>query len=182
MTEKHDEIKQFIIDTFPEYHVSIGCMNNVKNVPELRKKLLGGELNCALLNSSLITDVFPVLLACNKAVSDHMDSSKKTRNIHSEILYNMSPSNSISGSLKTFGVTNDQTSFLCASVYKGGSEPNGVETVLKMADGTVTPLTTLEGSCQVEKIKELYKIGDEELTIGSLSDAVVMRIASKHII
>ena len=71
MTEKNDGmIENFIVDAFPEYHVSIGFFNNVNNVPELRKKLLSGELNCALLNSSLITGVFPVLLACNKAVFD----------------------------------------------------------------------------------------------------------------
>jgi hypothetical protein len=43
-----------------------------------------------------VPDVFPVLLAANKAVHLSEKSKTKTRNIYSEILFNLSPTNNVS--------------------------------------------------------------------------------------
>lgn len=47
-----------------------------------------------------VPDVFPVLLAANKAVHLSEQEKMKTRSVYSEVVFNLSPSNNVSEIMK----------------------------------------------------------------------------------
>ena len=166
------------LELFPEYTVSFALFNDVTNVSALRQKLLKGEISCTMVNTNLIPDVFTVLLACNRAVYNITNSSMKTRSIHTEVLYNLSPTSSITDSLKTFGVADDQKSFLCVGIRKN-DENDDFENILKMVDGVSVPTDTLKTLHDAVRIQKLYKITNDEIAVDGLANAVCMRVSTK---
>ena len=180
MVLNREYVQTFKLDLYPEYTATVGLFVDVKNTPEIRSSLLSGKLNCALLNTEIIADVFSLLQACNKAVYSDTNKTMKTRNLHTEILFNLSPSNSIKESLTNFGASDSQTNLIGVCLRKHDDVTDGMETLLKMVDGATTkPLCDIEKYNDVDRIAKLYKVGKEELSIGSLADAVVLRVATK---
>ncbi|CAB3987432.1 Hypothetical predicted protein, partial [Paramuricea clavata] len=86
------EVNQ-VLELYPEYSISVTLFDNVSNMSELREMLVKGKLEAALVNATMVPDIFAVFLAANKAVHLSESSKTKTRNVYSEILFNLSPSN-----------------------------------------------------------------------------------------
>ena len=172
-------IETFKLNLYPEYTATVALFVDVNNVPEIRANLLAGKLNCALLNTEIIADVFSLLQACNKAVYSVTNQTMRTRNLHTEILFNLSPSNSIKEALTAFGVRDVQPNLIGVCLRKSVSETDGMESLINMVDGATKPLNDIEKYNDINKITKLYKITDEELSIGSLAEAVVLRVATK---
>ena len=162
------------VDLYPDYTIYACLFTNISNAGELRKKLVKGEMKCALLSTTFIPDIFPVLLACNKAVHCYMNSSMKTRNMHTEILFNLSPTNSINESLKKFGLKDDDTTLLCVSVRN-----DALDGMFDEIQGDVKLVSDLHTVSNLTEIRKLFQITDQELEIGTLSDAVSLRVATK---
>ena len=180
MVLNREHVETFKLDIYPEYTATVALLIDVKNTSEIRSNLLSGKLNCALLNTEIIADVFSLLQACNKAVYSNTNKTMRTRNLHTEILFNLSPSNSIKESLTTFGVSDTQTNLIGVCLRKDDDVTDGMDTLLKMVDGATTkPLCDIEKYCDTNRITKLYKVSEDELSIGSLADAVVLRVATK---
>ena len=173
-----DKIFRQRIDIHPEYTVSAGLLSEVSNTKQLLQLLLKGELNCALLNTTYIPDIFPVLIASTKAAHAHATGAMKTKGIHTELLYNLSPTTSISTALKTFGVKGDEESLLVVCVSKD-IEAEGIVDVVGKIDGVRRDVGDLSEFMSCDKMRKLYGVTDDELCVGSWSDAVTLRIATK---
>ena len=171
-----EKIFKISVDTYPEYNISACLMVNVTNGEEVLKKLIGGELNCALMNTIYIPNIFPVLMASNKAVHLFEHSHMKTRNLHTEILFNLFPTNSINSALKTFGIKGKEESLLLVSVSKNDSD---IQKAAESVRGDLVDLSDLDKFCSLEQIQKLYNITKEELEIGTYSDAITLRVATK---
>ncbi|CAI9723130.1 Hypothetical predicted protein [Octopus vulgaris] len=72
-------------------HVTFALFNNVGNMKEVRQSVMNGEIEAALLKTSMIHDQFQVLTAAHKALHHRRTKKMITKNIHSEILYCLSP-------------------------------------------------------------------------------------------
>ena len=166
-----------VLELYPEYSVSVTLFDNVSNMSELKEMLVKGKLEAALVNATMVPNVFAVLLAANKAVHLSESGKIKTRNVFSEILYNLSPSNNISDSLKTFGLNEKEPVLVVVVINKG--EANKMNSVIPLIKGEQMSLTKLQSIADENKIKKVYKIPETELSCGSLTDAVVTRIATK---
>ena len=178
-----DHIETFNLDLYPDYTVTVALFRDVTNMSEIRASLLAGKLNCALLNVDVIADVFTLLQACNKAVYSNTNQSMKTRKMHTEILYNLSPSKKIKDALNTFGVNDTQQALIGLCLRESVCETDGIESLVEMVDGaTAVSLKDIEQFCDKEKLMKLYKITKEELSVGSLADAIALRVATKDAI
>lgn len=173
-------IETFQNDIFPDSEISVALFESVANCNDLKKLAMTGALDATLLNPSMIVNTFQVLVASNKAL--HLDRCKKrvTRTLHSEVIYNLSPSKNISDAFRRFGMGDKDTSVLLVQIHSQGQ--GTISQVAKHVQGEMVNLSRLQYLSDVNKIKKIYKVQESELRVSTLLDAVVGRMASKEFV
>jgi EKC/KEOPS complex subunit CGI121/TPRKB len=80
-----------------EHRLHIAFFADVKNSAFLRRQLLEGnaEFEYAFLDASLLLSRNHFLAACFRAVNDAIACRLKSRNVHSEIVFALSPNNNV---------------------------------------------------------------------------------------
>ncbi|XP_008785399.1 EKC/KEOPS complex subunit TPRKB-like [Phoenix dactylifera] len=157
---------------------SLALFTDVTNSKELLDSMQAGKLQpeVALLNASLIPDVFPVLAAAHKALIAKSRESLTTHTLHSELVYSYSGSKHITESLKRCGISDDTTYILAARFGASHDEMKDIE---KLICGKEIDLEALGGGAHHAQIQKHYKISAQELAISSLADAITCRIAAR---
>ncbi|KAF5760366.1 putative CGI121/TPRKB superfamily protein [Helianthus annuus] len=158
--------------------LSVALFTDVANSKELLELMQAGTLEpeVALLNASLIPDIFPVLAAAHKTLVAKSRDSLTTRTLHSELVYNYSGSKHISESLKRCGISDSTTYILVARFGALEEEMTAMKTLIK---GKEIDLEELEGKANKPQIQKHYKITGVELGISTLGDAITCRIAAR---
>ena len=79
------------------YPLHIGLFSSVKNAPFLKQQLLEGntEFEYAFLDASVLLSRSHVCAACFRAINDLIQGRLKSKNIHSEIVFSLSPNNNV---------------------------------------------------------------------------------------
>ena len=70
---------------------SIYLFRHVTNSSEIKSKLINGEIDATVLNAALIPDILQIFVAANKASLSNFQGEKLTKTIHTEVLFNLSP-------------------------------------------------------------------------------------------
>ncbi|MFS7994073.1 putative CGI121/TPRKB superfamily protein [Helianthus anomalus] len=158
--------------------LSVALFTDVANSKELLELMQAGTLEpeVALLNASLIPDIFPVLAAAHKTLVAKSRDSLTTRTLHSELVYNYSGSKHISESLKRCGISDSTTYILVARFGALEEEMTAMKTLIK---GNEIDLEELEGKANKPQIQKHYKITGVELGISTLGDAITCRIVAR---
>ncbi|XP_076397262.1 EKC/KEOPS complex subunit TPRKB [Megachile rotundata] len=169
------------LDTETELFCTLYLFINVQNSNEVCKKVISGELSCTIMKASLIVDPFQVLISANKAAINAKTNQLTTKNVHTEILFNLSMSKNISRSLTEFGISDSDKNILIAIVHKANEKPTPdiFEEAIK---GERISISKLPQYTNVELVKKTYKIDKEELSVSNLINSVVSRISSKDFI
>ena len=159
-------------------NVSLALFSDDSNSRELLDLMQSGKLEpeAAFINASLVPDVFPVLAAAHKALLSKSRESLTTRTLHSELVYNCSGSKHITESLKRCGIADDTQYILAARFDASDEEMKALE---KLISGTEIDLSELETRADQPKILKQYKITPQELSISTLPEAIVCRIAAR---
>jgi EKC/KEOPS complex subunit CGI121/TPRKB len=165
-----------------ERFATLALVNNVTNCAHLRSQASAGLIEAALLNPRLLCSEFHVLTAVNKAVMRRADNQMKTKNIYSEIIYNLSPSTNISDSFKNFGIRDDSTDVLVVLLISDPLRSVKVNDVLGIINGEVVSLENIAEMNDTDAIKKVYKISKEECAITSLENSVATRIATRDVL
>ncbi|KAJ1428487.1 hypothetical protein SESBI_09000 [Sesbania bispinosa] len=156
----------------------VALYTDITNSKELLESMQAGtmEPEVALLNASLIPDIFPVLAAAHKTLVAKSRDSLTTRTLHSELVYNYSGSKHITESLKRCGIS-DSTTYILAARFD--ATPDEIKAIEKLMNGKEIDLEELEVRANQPQIQKHYKISALELGISSLADAITCRIASR---
>ena len=82
-----------------EHPLRIILFQKVRNAAFLRRQLLEGnsDFEYAFLDASVLLSRRHVFAACFKAVSDMLNGRLKSRNVHAEIVFSLSPNNNVNG-------------------------------------------------------------------------------------
>ena len=164
----------------PEITIEIKLFKEVSNAPELKKMVLNGQIDAALIKPALIVDKLQVLTAATKAIHANKVNRKITRTLHSEVLYCLSGSKNITESFKRFGLEDkDNTVLIVVITEKDQSGSCFDETQVK---GTQVPVNIVGQFTDQELVKKTYKIKSEELKCYSILDCIISRISSKDIL
>lgn len=160
--------------------VFIKLFKNVKNISNLRKEVLSGQLKCCVLKPSLILDPFQIVVAANKAV---IAEKLTTKSIYTEVLFNLSISKNITQSLQKFGI-DDKEEHVVVVIIKRNDDGDNVNEreIFEKVDGEEVDLKDLSAYSDIDLIKKTYKINDIEFKKVSMLDSVVSRIATKDIL
>ncbi|KAI3712246.1 hypothetical protein L1987_70797 [Smallanthus sonchifolius] len=153
--------------------LSVALFTDVANSKELLELMQAGTLEpeVALLNASLIPDIFPVLAAAHKTLVAKSRDSLTTRTLHSELVYNYSGSKHISESLKRCGISDSTSYVLVARFGASEDETIAMKTPIK---GKEIDLEELEGRANKPQIQSWVELG-----ISTLGDAITCRIAAR---
>ncbi|PIK57960.1 TP53RK-binding protein [Apostichopus japonicus] len=173
-----DHVRTFPVDLFPNSTISIALFDGIKNHDELKKKIISGKIDAALLSAKKICDIFQVLVAATKAVGAKSNGKLKTRSINSEVLFSLSPSNNITESLRTFGVSPSDSAVVAVTI--DDFDGLKIQNVAQQINAEMKPLDQLNRYTDEDIIKKVYKISDAELKHSKLLDSVATRIAVKE--
>ncbi|KAL2063654.1 hypothetical protein VTL71DRAFT_5459 [Oculimacula yallundae] len=150
----------------PAYDLHIALYHNVTNVKFLKEQLLAGntDFEYAMIDTSVILSRIHVLAAAHRAVNDLLENRMRSRNVHSEIVFSLSPNPNIAHSFKTFGITENTTSLLILKLSTPTSPflSSAVQAhLLSSIEGENVPFTDeiLAEGCDVKKVRKAYKLG-----------------------
>ncbi|GBB98390.1 hypothetical protein RclHR1_03210011 [Rhizophagus clarus] len=175
-------MQSFTLETYPTRgQIHILFYKNVSNAADLRKRLLSHdqELSYAFIDAKVVLDKFQLLIATNDAVHHELNSSLITHNIHSEIVYNLSPTTNISESLRRFGIADSSTSI--AVVKVGGNSEEVKSHLSTLIHGEESDIKDFSSFADISKIKKYYKIDDKINDQNEILDMIVGSIAVKSV-
>ncbi|XP_012539100.1 EKC/KEOPS complex subunit TPRKB-like [Monomorium pharaonis] len=163
-------------------YCTLRLFTGVTNTPEIREKLVAGQLRCCMMKASLVVDALQAVVAANKAALSAKRGQLITRTVYTEILFYLSMSKNISRSLAEFGIGTNDRNILAILIHKPGEELSMLEEVSSNIEGESIPISRLQKFTDVNLIRKTYKIDEDELRISSLTDAVVSRISCKEFV
>ena len=87
-----------ILPHMPQYPLQVCLFSDVQNAPFLRQQLLDGNsaFEYAFLDATMLLSKNQVLAACFRAINDKLNNRLKSRNVHSEIVFALSPNSNVS--------------------------------------------------------------------------------------
>ncbi|KYQ56542.1 TP53RK-binding protein [Trachymyrmex zeteki] len=160
---------------------SMCLFTNVTNTIEIREKLITGKLQCCIANVAPIFDPFQVVVAANRAALNSTRNRMVTRNINTEILFNMSLSDSIVCALNQFGLSDDAKTILVVLVHKRGEEKAILEKISEDIKGENISVSHLKNYTDESLVKKTYIITGGLLQNRDLLDAIVSKISGSKI-
>ena len=159
---------------------TVKFMRNVQNGSDIKEKLIKGEIDATIVNASLIPDVLQLYVAANKSALSESKGSKLTKTIHTEVLYNLSPTKKVRESLKVFGI-DDNVKDLLILVFDDESGAK-MSSVLKLVHGDLTDMSELEEAVDWSKIAKMHGLKDEEISHEMLKDLVISKSSCKDLL
>lgn len=168
------------LDPRSEKYLTMYLLTDIKNMINIRKKILSGELNCCILKASMIVDPFQVVVAVNKAVLREKFNCLITKSLSTEILYCISSSTNISLSLAKFGIHDNDKNIILAIIHDENNKNQLTKEILPQIDGKITSISELKKYSDVKLIRKTYKIDNNELKVSSLEDSIVSRIGADY--
>ncbi|XP_072749139.1 EKC/KEOPS complex subunit TPRKB [Anoplolepis gracilipes] len=160
-------------------YCTLHLFTNVTNISEIREKVIGGELRCCVVKASLIIDAFQAIVAANKVALNAKQNRLITKNIYTEVLFYLSTTKKISRALTEFGINDNDKNILIILIHELGEEQSLLEEVLGSIKGERVPISRIQEYTDMNLIKKIYKIDEDELRVSSLVNAIVSRISCK---
>ena len=139
--------------------------------------LLSHGLSLCILQANVVISTNNILQSVFKTLST-VDGKLKTKTVPTEILHNLSPYKQIKQSLTTFGVSKTPDKVWVVSV-----SIDSVDQINKFLEITHSHILSQEAEHVGNRdlIREIYTVSPEELSIGSLEDAITNKIAVKDL-
>jgi EKC/KEOPS complex subunit CGI121/TPRKB len=90
-------METIVLPHLPDYPVHAALFKDVANAPYLRQQLLAGnaEYEYAFLDAAMLVSRSHVFAACLRAINDKLHNRLKSKNVHSEIVFSLSPNNNV---------------------------------------------------------------------------------------
>ena len=140
------------------------------------KDMLKSDLKAAVANPSYIIHPDQLMFAVQKAIYCEGKSQMKTKNVCTELLYNLSPSKSIKDALKTFGVdeSGDRAIFV---IFDNDALPQITDRV----KGDLLPVDSVNELADLKVVRKLYNIPNH-LKDEEMLRCIITRMASKDLL
>ncbi|KNZ58685.1 uncharacterized protein VP01_1878g6 [Puccinia sorghi] len=186
---------------FFKTEMRVWLFSEVKNGGGLKKALVEASrskdaaeqrrLDWAFLDASMITSLQHLVTAVCQALVSRSHGSLKTKTLHSEILWTLSPGSNIMEAIKTFGI-GDQTSALLlvklqpmeAGADDEGEKEDVDEAARRLVDGRLVSLDQLGKSTTInwKALRRLYKLNEDPVIKELAGDDVKLHAMMDQII
>ncbi|KEF56617.1 uncharacterized protein A1O9_06806 [Exophiala aquamarina CBS 119918] len=148
----------------PELTLFVALFRDVKNAAFLREQLLAAnaDFEYAFIDATTIISTKHALAAAFRAINDFLNERLKSRNVHSEIVFSLSPNNNIGEAFRRFGVSETTGNLLVVKVATQAeiTEESVTRHLSENIDGQEVAFedASLRTICDTSRIKKLYKI------------------------
>ncbi|XP_006624386.1 EKC/KEOPS complex subunit TPRKB-like [Apis dorsata] len=167
------------LDSETEMFCTLYLFENVQNSNEIRRKVMNNELSCSVIKASLIVDPFQIIIAANKTAISARMNQITTKNIYTEVLFNLSTSKNISRTLIEFGISDNDKNILIMLICKENDKKLMSKTIMDVVKGEKISISRLSEFTDFDLIKKIYKIEEDELNVSNFIDSIVSRISCK---
>lgn len=134
---------------------------------------------CTVVNPKLILEPFQIAVAANKALISKNSNTMITKSLPTELLFNLSTSDNITESLHKFGYDSKSDREILLAIF--GNNIEQLQHIIAEVQGTRQPLSMLGQIHDIKLIKEAYDITEAQLTVNSLLNLIVTKIACKSV-
>eukprot|EP00240_Pyramimonas_obovata_P007390 CAMPEP_0118935438 /NCGR_PEP_ID=MMETSP1169-20130426/15644_1 /TAXON_ID=36882 /ORGANISM="Pyramimonas obovata, Strain CCMP722" /LENGTH=173 /DNA_ID=CAMNT_0006878479 /DNA_START=94 /DNA_END=615 /DNA_ORIENTATION=+ len=167
---------EYQFESHKERKLTVLTFKDVTNSGVLLKQIIAGNLGveASFFNASLIPDITPIIAAANKALFAESRGKLVTRTLYSEIIFNVSGSKHITETLKRWGISESSTGLVVA---KFDATPAELQIIRDSVKGSEIDNADVGQLMDLKATKKAYHIADPELQVGSLTDAILTRIA-----
>lgn len=166
---------------FPEFTIHISLFINVssENITTIKSNLISATDNdhnkydYCFLNTKYIISKEHLFQSIYKSLLNYTSKSGlSTRNLNSEIIYNLSPINNVGDALKRFGISEDCPNCIVIKIINNNDKENSEETktlekvttdLKEIIDGELIELNDqyiFENFIDLAKFRKLYKLND----------------------
>lgn len=155
------------IPLFNKYKTFAVLVNNVENLQTIKENLIKGntDFDYGFLNTKNIVSLEQIYSAYYKIMLDESNGSLKSRTLHTEIIYALSPFKNIMDCLNKFGISKTADSLLILKIVKEEdynteylfSQLNNIKSIIV---GNFVELTdeNLQKSVDVKTLEKNYKL------------------------
>ncbi len=156
---------------FPQYEVFAAYFSSVSNQKEILSNLLAAnsDFDFCFVNADNIASLEQLYSAIYKSLLDTVHKRTRSKSLHSEIIFNLSPNKNIMESLKRFGVSLHASRLLILKVQNTENCATNHETTFgaltKIIEGTSVRLNDdiIWENANLDSLKENYKLTDTDL-------------------
>ncbi|KAK7683058.1 hypothetical protein QCA50_013730 [Cerrena zonata] len=161
---------------FPDYasNFHFALFTNVSNAADLRNRLvqastMQGEegeaerqaVDFAFIEATLICSSLHLRSAILNSVLSQSQGTLRTKTVHSEILWNLNPTNNISDAIRRYGVSPSTTSLIVVRIGPP-SPPSTIQAQMQeVVSGTLSPISELKNITDWAKVRKYHKIGQK---------------------
>ena len=174
---------------FPDRRVLIALFENVQNAAEIKQRVLqpasdADVLNYAFISATTVYSIEHILAAVYRAFIDSSDGQARTKNVHSDIIFSLSPNNNIMDGLRRFGIADDSHTLLVVRVLTPEDDTTTIEAELAAVvrgDETEVSDAAITRDCVPEVLRKNYKLSatfdlaDRRATNTALVGALSLR-------
>ncbi|KAH3678557.1 hypothetical protein WICMUC_001366 [Wickerhamomyces mucosus] len=145
---------------FPQF-INIHRFTNVLNSSEIKENLIKGnkDYDFAFINTKLIFSQSQLYSAIYRSLLELNNNNLRTKNIHSEILFCLSPINNIMEALKNFGIQNSTFDFIVIKI----SDNLEIDYNLNIINGEEIKFEQINNELikfvDLKKLYKIYKLG-----------------------
>ncbi|RYG50937.1 hypothetical protein EON67_04370 [archaeon] len=163
-------------EVWPGRTLAVCGFSRVSNAADLLAALRAKALDVALLHAPHVAGLEPLLVAANKALYYQLALKKlRASSLHAELLLCLLAGKNVMEAFKQMGGRATSTDIIVAIF---DATPADVRRVCDLVAGDLVDPVTLLGACvDTAALVKQYKVSAEELSVGSLADAVMGRIA-----
>jgi EKC/KEOPS complex subunit CGI121/TPRKB len=110
--------KEFVIPVFTKYKCFAVLVNNVENLQTIKENLIKGntDYDYAFINAKNITSLEQLYSVYYKVMLDERNGTMKSRTLHTEIIYALSPFKNIMDCLNKYGISKTADSLLVIKI------------------------------------------------------------------
>lgn len=167
------------LDSETEMFCTLYLFKDVQNSDKVREKVMSGDLRCSIIKAALIVDPLQVVVAANKAAINANTNQLTTKSLYTEVLFNLSVSKNITRTLAEFGINDKDKHIIIALIHRRDEEKPISEAIMDSIDGERVSISRLHEFTDIDLVKKIYKIENDELNVSSLTNSIVSRISCK---
>lgn len=108
---------------FPETEICVSLYQKVSNASQLRSRI--SELPYALIDARTVCSMEQIYSAIYRAFIESRYGKLKTKSLHAECLYCLSPTSNIGEALRNFGIKDDSTALVVIRILTDGTQDEG---------------------------------------------------------